>query len=437
MSCCPICCEPFNGRRKPVACQFCEHVACGACVRAYLLSRPEAAQCMGCRAVWDDEALERVLPKSFRDGEYKEHVAKVLVEREKARLPEAQEYARAELEARAHEAIVKRMHAERAANVSMIYSSEFNAWYETVRYHNRMAAQARARPWAGEPPMTAAARAIKPRFIHRCPANDCRGFLDEEFKCGLCAVTCCKHCMEALALAEGGAQAGHVCNPDAIETVKEMAKTTRTCPTCAAPIFKTEGCDQMYCTACHTAFSWNTGAIETGRIHNPHYYEWQRRNGGVAMREPGDVVCGGLPRYAYFQHPEMAIAYPALMHIEILQLPMARAQPSNNLDLRIKYLLGEVDDVGLKRTVMRRDKKARKRRAEAQVLEMLTTAAGDVLRTHGDVAPEQRAESEERILDQLRKLRDFANEALGNISRRYGCVVPQFDGWTQNVVRVK
>ena len=70
---------------------------------------------------------------------------------------------------------------------------------------------------------------------------------------------------------------------------------------CTAAIFKISGCDQMWCTQCHIAFSWKTGQKVTGVIHNPHFYQWQRNNGG-ATQNPNAVHCGGIPGYYIFRN---------------------------------------------------------------------------------------------------------------------------------------
>ena len=81
-----------------------------------------------------------------------------------------------------------------------------------------------------------------------------------------------------------------------VKTAELIKKDTKPCPSCGERIQKIQGCDQMWCIKCHQAFSWKTGAIDSGPIHNPHYYELQRRGGNLA-RAPGDVLCGGVPRW--------------------------------------------------------------------------------------------------------------------------------------------
>ncbi len=173
-----------------------------------------------------------------------------------------------------------------------------------------------------------AAPAAKPQPLRGCPVENCRGFLSTGGICGLCDAKICMCCHEVVGKkGEEVVQVGpteemtftvggrsHICNKDSVETAKMLAKETRSCPTCKACIYKTDGCDQMWCTQCKTAFSWRTGQVESGRVHNPHYYEWLRRTQGSVPREEGDVpaaAAGAGPEEVDCCRPEAELVdYP-------------------------------------------------------------------------------------------------------------------------------
>jgi hypothetical protein len=121
-------------------------------------------------------------------------------------------------------------------------------------------------------------------YIHNCPKDGCLGKLGDGGRCGMCEHHFCLECMTEK-------DPGHECKKDDVASVLELKKTTRPCPKCSILIYKTEGCDQMWCVKCHTTFSWKTGAISNGVVHNPHFYSHRQE----ITRTPGDIPCGGLP----------------------------------------------------------------------------------------------------------------------------------------------
>jgi hypothetical protein len=266
-------------------------------------------------------------------------------------------------------------------------------------------------------------RPKRPVFIGPCPEEDCKGYLDENVVCGLCKKEACKSCRLVK-------HAGD-CDPNTVETVKMMDRETKRCPKCNVPIYKTEGCDQMWCPSCHTAFSWKTGEIETGRIHNPHYYEWMRAQGGGQMRrEPGDERCGGAVDYRHVlqtlrrlglqQYEELVGAVHALVgDIRGVQLPRIAVNddPDSNRELRINYLLGDYkDEKEWLSKLKTREKSKEKRTSEILVLEMLVNTLETILENI------DRATSEEEVnvqLVQLSELHSYVNNEFIKIEKRF------------------
>ena len=457
---CSICCEDFNkARHKPAMCQFCDFSACTACVRQFLVSQPADPQCMSCKAVWDREALERLLPKSFLTGDYKTHREQVLFDREKARLPQTQERAHAEKQARALEILNNESMKQYAA-----LKEQLRDLTDTIRTNQHTIDIIRHTGRAmAHTPAAAATVATKARFTSRCPSNTCKGFLDQTYTCGMCDLKCCKDCFEPL-------EEGHACNPDNVATATLLKKDTRSCPNCAVPIHKIEGCQQMFCTECHTAFDWQTGAIEKGRIHNPHYYEWMRRQGGGGMRrEVGDIPCGGFPnlyqlnewlgfgndrvvrrtngitRPGYIPTAlthmdmlknEVTDAHRFFVHVEEVALREYRVGPNDqdHTELRVNYLLGDLTEEAMKRELHKREKAVAKKQAIAQVLEMLVITAGDVARTN--MTQRLTNATMEMILAQWQELKIFANEAMVRVATTYDCVVPYCKTWQDGLVKM-
>lgn len=121
------------------------------------------------------------------------------------------------------------------------------------------------------------------QYKGKCPSAECRGFITNDYNCGICNTKVCPDCLVIVDPSET-----HNCNQATVETVKSILKETKPCPTCHVPIYKIDGCSQMWCVKCHTAFCWNTGEIET-QIHNPHYYEWMREQNKPIPEAPQNI----------------------------------------------------------------------------------------------------------------------------------------------------
>lgn len=408
MESCPICCEQYTFKlRRHVACKFCSSGACTACIKKYLLGIFSDPKCMNCNIAWDPEFLDGILSKNFRTGELKKHREEVLFEREKSMLPDTVPLVEATLEKRAKQREIDEMMADKLKLQDEI--DNINAMIIDKRFE-----------------MNALGRSKEKRtFIKGCPKPDCRGFLSTQWKCGICDTKVCNRCLEIL-------EEGHDCLPENIETAKQLAKDTKNCPKCAAGIYKIDGCSQMFCTQCHTSFDWKTGAVSTGPIHNPHYYEWLRKqNGGNIPRNPTDVPCRDqLPEYwTLTQHLkkhnikfEFYTYHRGLNHIQMVEIPRVNVRNGDNSDLRVKYLLKEIDEDAMKKEIIRRENKENKNASYRHVYEMLIAVGTDLM---NKVLGSKTQNDTNGIANEFEELRKYFNAQIKTLADRYGSKSPK------------
>lgn len=210
----------------------------------------------------------------------------------------------------------------------------------------------------------------------------------------------------------------------------------------------TRNCDQMYCTMCHTAFSWSKGTIETGVIHNPHFYEWQRQqNGGEAPRVAGDIPCGGNITYNNIQtvinscrliDKDFSVKFPLydihriinhITYVEIPRYPMIMIGEDVDSDLRIDYLLGAINEDYWKMKLKTRTKKREKNREINAILNMFITVGNDLLRKliNSDEKYSDDLSGIINIINELTVLQEYTNKNLKIIGKKYNNKVPKIE----------
>jgi len=277
---CEICCENYTKvRRIKITCS-CDAKICKKCIQYYLTTIDREPECMKCKKPYDRRFISDHLDPSYLKGTLRKHEKKLIIDGEMSKMLETQKHVQAYLaQKKYNEEYTKLIQKER----ELIDKIKTEIRNELVKLGNyKKIAQ-------------------KERIIFKypCPMEDCRGFVSVKGNCGTCECKVCTTCNQVK-------QVDHECNPDDIASFELIKKETKPCPKCGERIQKISGCDQMWCTAekekgkpCGCTFSWKTGEIETGNVHNPHFFQWAQRNGGQ-VRNPGDVVCGGILNYTIF-----------------------------------------------------------------------------------------------------------------------------------------
>jgi len=391
-----------------------------------------------CGKEWPRKFLVQNFPKTFINGPLKKVREKYLLDRELALLPATQSVV---------EAIIEKEEKQK----------ELQELDKLIRSLER---QRGTLVWG----MNNVVAKKGQNFTRCCPAPECRGFLSTQWKCGLCNLWTCPDCH---VLKGDEKNDGHVCNADDLATAKLLDNDTKSCPKCHTGIYRIEGCDQMWCTQCHTGFNWRTGNIET-RLHNPHYFEYQRLHGGLE-RAPGDIVCGRNLDYVVYNRFLTVLNFPfkesngkamcdslkkavgniirSITHLREVQLVNYRVnEVENNEALRVKYMRNEIDKETFQSRIQRDNKRWEKKREINEVCQLLVTMTTDIMYRVIDVQSEKEyadlfkimktgvssktgyskkllheyEEKTMKILMELEPLRAYINECLLEIAHTYG-----------------
>ena len=419
MTTCDVCCEKFNKiHHKKVECSFCDLKSCRSCSQRYILDSFQDPHCMGCKTLWNREFVDSFCTKYFRNTELRRHRENILFEREKALMPQSQKEVERILEIRKLRRKARKLRAtlielyQRYHLSFPINDRTIESYPEIVEFHRdleQVYADLERIRTTGHITDTS-----ETKFVRQCPNVACKGFLNEDYFCGLCSTSFCKACNEPLT-------DDHKCNPEVVKTMKLLNRDSKSCPKCGTVIHKTSGCSQMWCINCHTAFDWRSGEIVTGRIHNPHYIEFKRKGG--MSREHGDIPCGGIPSYGELRE---AGASNDLMHLASYVYYSDREhvyldlEPIDNLQLRVAYMLNELDEAVFKVYLQRQEKYKDKMRDLSQIYEMLIHSGGDLLRQF-ILEPHRKDE----ITNNIKQVFAYGNDVFGTIRNRYNCVTPK------------
>lgn len=427
---CNICCESYNSAsRAQVTCRYsdCNFDACKNCVRKYLLTTSEDPHCMNCKKMWSQDFLVMNLNRSFITKDFKERRSDLILEQEMSKMPSTIPAAERAKTVQEMESEIKDIDAELASLNEKIFQ---------VKRKKRLR-QADINMIMHKP-----TKKEVQQFVMPCPSPDCRGFLSSQYKCKMCNIHTCSKCLEIIGEDK---DAEHVCDKEKVETADYIKQNTKPCPCCGQRISKVSGCDQMWCVECHTAFSWTHGTIEKGVVHNPHFYEFQRNvNNGAAPRNPGDVVCGGLCLFMNLRGHIIAsrtkdrygtdwrrlFSYHQLVsHIQNVEIVSLRREARNqdaNENIRVSYLLNEIDKEQLRTKLYSNDVVRKMKREMLYVFELWDETNIDLFAqimaiSHTD---QKFAEKIEAIIDNMHGLVDYCNSQFENISIIYNRTAP-------------
>lgn len=404
---CMICIENFNKvQRKKVKCQYCGIDVCRICYQKYCLSQRQSI-CMNCKKVHSLSFFANNVTAVFLKGEWNDMMKVKLFENEQAKFPATQAF------------------IEELKEIDQQYEEAQFKLLELQAILSELTARRRliigTADYRGSNTGKNASNCVLP-----CPKNGCNGLILRNYKCGICDTKVCRNCNDPID------DEDHKCDPDKVKSVDFIRNTTKPCPKCATRIHRIEGCDQMFCTMCHTAFSYKTGNVETGRVHNPHYFEYLRSISpdGNIRREVGDAPNGGccnrydipyilngkFQTYPNAYKNALMELYRRVTHIEDLEMRKynahTRADRDVSLkerDLRVKFMQGKITRPSFELRLRKKQRTIEKCEEVFPILETVVRVVTDMIISLPSLYD---SADVKLVYENIAKLVNMANESL-------------------------
>lgn len=367
-------------------------------------------------------------PRSFLEKELRQHKEQIIFDRERARLPETQNEIFEEKQLNVYNVLA------RAHNAMITHGSK-----DEIATLRKMVTDVRLRLGLNDDAPIVydqglrKKKAVQWQAICPCPSRDCRGFIEKKsYTCGICNLSVCSKCRVEK-------KEGHECKDDDVATVQALIRDTKPCPSCGTPIFKIDGCDQIWTPCCKKAFSWSTGEFET-KIHSPEYYDYCRRMGiTIGRAQDPEPVCnnGYLPQFPIFlrtfeanhihsqQIETMTMIHCGILHSQVLgQTTYHELLPLTNENklyatLRKQYILHEITEEAWRRRLIAEERKRERRTALSNIYNVC-------MRVSMDLMNEMVVQCTQNVVDTnliaLENLRLYVNDCFLGVSRRYKTV---------------
>jgi hypothetical protein len=206
----------------------------------------------------------------------------------------------------------------------------------------------------------------------------------------------------------------------------------------------------MFCTACQTPFHWRTGEVMV-RNSNPYFYEWMRNQAGHAAPAANGAQAAGAdgPEGApapdgctenWYLNYQAISRYDAVVkkymsscdwkiREDMTELPQKIAHnvhyvnrylssQEDNQELRVRYLIGEIDDAKFKKLLLCSENKRARMGEFSELFTMFNQVSADI---GSKVMRAKRTEKIVALATERDELCDFVTATAQGIAKRYKC----------------